>query len=125
MKLDYLADGSPACPLLRLYDFTSAEVNNFHTALSGLASGASERIEVDGLPYVESIGDCRLSLVLTNWDQAVQQLDTFNFECGFTASTWDRVAGLVEPFAKNAVGFQWLVDKPGEPNMLLSATGEW
>jgi hypothetical protein len=125
MKLEYLADGSPDCPLLRLYDFTPAEAGQLLAVVAGLASGEDKRVEVDRLSFVEAIGGCRLALVCKSWDQAVLWVGPLAFECGFTAGTWDNVAGLVEPFAESAGGFQWLAGSPGEASMLLSASGQW
>jgi hypothetical protein len=128
MKLEYLADGSPDCPLIRLFDFNLAEAQQLLAALTPLASGAGERVELHGLPFVEPVNGCRLALVRRSWDQAIIRGNgPCEFECGFTADTWDNVAGLVEPFAQGAGGFQWLAGVPGEPALLLSASssGEW
>lgn len=70
MKLEYLSEGSPECPLIRLYDFTTDE-------------------------------------------------------SGLTASTWNHIVDLIEPFTRAAVGFQWLSGPPGEAALLLSADGKW
>jgi len=126
MKLEDLAAGSPDCPLIRLYDFTPAEAYQLHAAVSGLASDATERVEVDRLPFVEPVGGCRLALVRRSWDQAVVSgAGPAEFECGFTAGTWDNIAGLMEPFAARAGGFQWLAGRPGEAALLLSSSGQW
>jgi hypothetical protein len=127
MKLEYLADGSPDCPLLRLYDFSAAEAVHLRAALIGLASGTAERVEVHQLPFIESVGGCRLSLVRKSWDQAVLKVGPSAFECAFTAGTWDNIAGLVEPFTESAGGFQWLTGIPAEAALLLSASasGQW
>ena len=125
MKLECLADGSPDCPLVRLYDFTSAEARQLLAAVADLASGTAERIEVHRLSFVESIGGCRLRLVRKSWDHAVLQVGPSVFECGLTDGTWDKVAGLLEPFAGSAGGYQWLAGSPGEAALLLSASGTW
>jgi hypothetical protein len=126
MKLEYLAAGSLDCPLIRLYDFTPAEAEQLHAAVAALASGTTERVEVHQMPFVESLAGCRLVLVRRAWDQAVVCGDkSAGFECGFTATTWDNVAGLIEPFAESASGFQWLAGVPGEAAVLLSASGQW
>jgi hypothetical protein len=125
MKLEYLADGSHDCPLLRLYDFTPAEAGQFLATVAGLASGAAERVEVHRLPFVEPVDGCRLSLARRSWDQALVRVGPSAFECAFTAGTWDNVAGLVEPFANDAGGFQWLAGSPGEASVLLSVSGQW
>ncbi len=128
MKLEYLAKGSPDCPLLRLYDFDPGEARQLLAALITLASGTAERIEVHQLPFAESLGDCRLALIRRSWDQAIVCLPRPpEFECRFTADTWDNVAALVEPFAEGSGGFQWLAGVPGEAALLLSASdsGQW
>jgi hypothetical protein len=126
MKLEYLSAGSRDCPLLRLYDFTAAEANQLHKAIAALASGASERIELDRLPFVEPLGGCRLTLACRSSDQAVRREGgSTDFECGFTLGTWGQVADLIEPFAACTTGFQWLAGSPGEASLLLSARGVW
>jgi hypothetical protein len=93
-------------------------------AIAALSSGSAERIEVDRLPFVEPVGGCRLALVGRSWDRAVTRAGgPTEFECGFTADTWDNIAGLIEPFARGAGGFQWLAGVPGEAALLLSASG--
>jgi hypothetical protein len=125
MKLEYLA-GAGDHPLIRLYDFTPAQAVRLQAALLELASGAAERVEVHRLAWVARVGGCRLTLFRQTWDQAiVQRAEPADFECGFTAATWDNVAGLLEPFAQGAVGFQWLAGMPGEAALLLSVTGQW
>jgi hypothetical protein len=126
MQLEYLATGSPDCPLLRLYDFTTLEARQLHAAIASLATEAAEHVEIHQLPFVKVVGGCRLTLVLSTRDQAVISKGPLpDFECRFTAGTWDNVAGLVEPFAVSARGFQWLAGVPGEISVLLSASGEW
>jgi hypothetical protein len=126
MKLEYLNAGSPDCPLIRLYDFTAAEAALLLSAVTALASGAVERIDMDRLPYIEPVGGCQLALMGQAWDQAIaRESGPAGFVCGLTADSWDNVAGLVEPFAIGASGFQWLVVGSGEAALLLSSTGLW
>jgi hypothetical protein len=126
MKLEYLATGSPDCPLIRLYDFTPEEARQLLASVTALASGAVAQVEVHRLPFVEAVGPSRLALVRHSWDQAVvRRPGPAEFECGFTASTWDNVAGLIEPFAEGAGGFQWLAGVPGEAALVLTTTGQW
>jgi hypothetical protein len=126
VKLEYIPAGAPNCPLIRLYDFTSAEACHLQAAVSGLASGRTERVEVDLLPFVEAVGGCRLALVRRKWDQAAIACGRDNeFECGLTAGSWEDVSELIKPFAEGANGFQWLAGVPGEAALLLSPTGQW
>jgi hypothetical protein len=126
VNLEYLRDGSPDCPLIRLYGFTKQEANQVLHAIELLATGSAPFVDVHELPCVESIGDCRLRLLIRTWDQGIMlKARPAAFECGFTSTTWDNVAGLVEPFAQEADGFQWLAGTPGEPALLLSVDGMW
>ena len=79
MKLEYLIDGSPKRPRIRLYDFTPAEAGGLRGAVSELASEAVQRIEVHGLPFVEPVGGCELALVRNSWDQGVLRAGTSKF----------------------------------------------
>jgi hypothetical protein len=125
MKLEFLPDGSPDCPLLRLYAFTTSEARRLGEAIAELASGASDCVEIHHLPWVKSIGDCRLTLVVRPWDQGiVGKGGPEEFECGLTAVTWDNVAGLIAPFADGGRGYQWLAGTPGT-SLLLSVDGQW
>jgi hypothetical protein len=128
MKLDYLTSGSSECPLIRLYDFQPAEATGLLAAINTLVSTAAQRVEVDRLPFVEAAGGCRLVFTRQHWDRAIVSSPNRNeFECGFTAATWDNVAGLVEPFTEGVGGFQWLAGAPGDAASLISASprGEW
>jgi hypothetical protein len=125
MKLDFLTDGSPECPLLRLHDFTSTEAGHLLVALSSLANEATDRIEVHRLPFVEPVGGCRASFVRGTRDQGVAQVAPLDFVCGFTVGTWENVVGLIRPCVNSSPGFQWLAGLPGEASLLLSASGQW
>jgi hypothetical protein len=125
MKLDYLADGSPNCPLLRLYDFTPVEAGRLRAAVSELANEVTGEVDVHRLPFVDAVDEIRLTLVRMSRELGLSRVASQEFECGFTANTWDNVAGLIEPFATSAQGFQWLVELPGETGLLLSASGQW
>src|SRR5436305_12457440 len=94
MKLEYLPDGSPDCTLIRLYDFTPVEAQSLHAVLMELAAGSPRRAELHECPWVESVGGCRLTLYVSSWDTAINcKSGPAVIECGFTASTWDNVAG--------------------------------
>jgi hypothetical protein len=126
VKLEFLADGSADCPHIRLFEFTPTEAARLQSAVAGLATRIAERVEVHQIEGVESIGNCRLALVVRDWNQGVVRTDLgANFECGFTVATWDNVAGLIEPFAQGSSGYQWLADSPGEAPLLFSVDGRW
>ena len=127
MKLEYLASGSPDCPLIRLYDFHPSEAADLLAVINTLAFAAAARVEVDQLAFVEPVGGCRLVFTRRLQDRVVHGPQESELECGVTAATWDNVAGLLEPFAKGAGGFQWLARAHGDAALLISASagGEW
>lgn len=125
VRLEFLPEGSPECPLIRLFDFSVIEAGRLAALVADLAAGRVERIAVHELHGVAPVGGCKLVLCLRDWDQAVLQFGPCAFECGFTANTWDNVAGLVKPFAVGCGGFQWLARVPGEAALLLSKNGLW
>ena len=125
MKLEYLASGSSDCPLIRLYDFTRVEAAELSSSVMNLANGELREVAVDELPFVTSIEGCQLAIVAGTWDAGVVQKPDGSFICRLTPATWDNVAGLIEPFANDATGYQWIVGTPGEAAILLSANGQW
>lgn len=125
MKLEFLPDGSDACPLIRVYDFDRAEAARLFAALSALAARERERIAVHDLPGAEPISECRLFLRTGARDRGVVQLPgPASFECVLTPGSWNNVAGLVEPFLIGKGGYQWLVGS-GDAKWLLSTDGHW
>jgi hypothetical protein len=120
-----MPEGSPDCPLIRLFDFTTAEAASLGAAVAGLAAGVSERLAVHELRGVEPVGGCELVFRVLGWDQAVVRVGPVTFECGFTAGTWNEIAWLIEPFTADAGGYQWLAGVPGEASLLLSVSGQW
>ncbi len=125
MRLEYLAEGSPDCPLIRLSHFSATEAFSLASAVAMLGSGKTDRVAIHELPGVAAFEECELVLVSHAWDQAIIRVGASSFECRFTTGTWDNLAGLIEPFASGVGGYQWLAEVPGEARLLLSATGEW
>jgi hypothetical protein len=125
MKLEYLASGSPDCPLIRLYDFSNVEATELCSTIEKLANGALREVAIGELPFITAIDGCQLSILAGTWDAGVVQLPDGSFICRLTPDTWDNVAGLIEPFMQDATGYQWLVSTPGDAAILLSVNGQW
>lgn len=127
MKLELLSDGSEDCPLIRLYDFSPAEAGRLFAAVSALASGAQYSVWVHKMAGVEAVADCRLLLRSGSRDSGlVRSAEPVQFECILAPVSWGNVAGLIEPFVKDADGgtCQWLVSS-GDARWLLSTDGRW
>jgi len=125
MKLDYYVNAVDGLPIVRTYDFTEFEISALLLAIQELSMERNTYFEVHSMIGILSINGCQFTLRLNKWDQAIVRISPSNFECGFTAGTWENIAGLVEPFTHGAGGFQWLADTPGEALWLLSTTGGW
>jgi hypothetical protein len=125
VRLEYLPAGSLDCPLILLAEFKPSEALQLRDAVVNLANARIEQLAVHELPDVVPVSGCELMFRVRAWDQAVVQVGPTSFECGFTAGTWDNVAGLVDPFVREVAGHQWLANSPGEVALLLSASGKW
>jgi hypothetical protein len=125
MKLEYLADGSPDCPLVRLYDFDRDEIGKLLLALRDLSSRTVQQVSLHQQPFIESIGACELNLVSATQDHDIVQIQTSRFDFKRSQSGWDDLIRLIEPFSAVANNsFQWLSRKNGI-SLLLSCDGLW
>lgn len=80
MKLEYIADGSPYCPLIRLYEFTDIETAGLRTKVAELAQGSSISIALHDLNFVTPIGNCELILIVADDGQGILAINTFKFK---------------------------------------------
>jgi hypothetical protein len=125
MKIEFLPDGSPDCPLIRLYAFDRAEAVRLREIANTLASGSQQAISLHEEPGMEPIGGCQLDLCLGRQDSGIVRKAPLKFACVLTADGWRDVAFLVQPFCETqSGGFQWL-NEVGEMSLLLSRDGNW
>jgi hypothetical protein len=127
VNLEYLPEGSEACPLLRLFNFSPAEALQLQQATVGVATQAVNEVVVNDMTGVRGIAGCRLTLKAGKRDIGVRHLGGNSFECVLTPNTWDNVSGLIEPFCEpGQAGYQWLVNVSySDANLLLSRDGSW
>ena len=71
MELEYIHEGSSDCPLIRLFNFQTTEINNLHLMVSGLAEGKRDSIVLNELAFVDSIEGCSLTLILGGTDNGI------------------------------------------------------
>jgi len=126
MKIEYLEDGSPDCPLIRLYEFIPEEAIRLRESFLSLASGKQDTIELHNAPGMQSMRGCCLTLRLGQRDVGLVRTGPTSFKCVLTASAWSNLAGLTEPFqaAEMDGHYQWLSEH-GKANLLLSPLGDW
>jgi hypothetical protein len=78
------------------------------------------------LPFVTSVGGCRLILKVGSKDEGTIHVSNAVFECILTRATWENAEGLVEPFCEgNLSGYQWLYDLDTDIEFLFSPSGDW
>ena len=126
MKMEFLASGSPDCPILRLFDFDRPQACRLREAVGELASGTVTAVDLDEVGLAEPVGGCRLVLKVGRTDQGVVRGGPTQFFCVLTSEAWSNVEGLTEPFCESADprGLQWL-DEHSDVSLLLSPTGRW
>ena len=126
MKLDATLMQPSNDAIIRLYDFSTAEVRELQSAIESLAERKVDELAVHELPFIEPIGGARLILLVAAYDQSlIDGEGDRTFDCRFMPETWDNVAGLIEPFSQDARGFQWLAGGPESSGLVLSVDGRW
>lgn len=126
MKIEFLENGSPDFPLIRIYDFDESEVRTLFDAITALSNGSSKSVAIHELPKVESVAHCHLTAESTKRDIGVSRIrnEENSFLWELKPSGWDNVAGLIEPFLERLSGAQFL-DSPSKISVLLSWSGDW
>lgn len=125
MKLEFLASGSPDCPLIRLYEFNSEEAYQLRRMALQLARRKETAVLLHKDSSVVAIGGCELRLKKGEKDLGASQISFLKFECILSPSGWLQVADLIRPFTRGAAnGYQWL-SETGTVKILLSCDGKW
>jgi hypothetical protein len=125
MRIDFLDKGSADCPLIRIYGFHPDECIRLKRVFERLARGEAQEICLNDLPGVEPANGFGLIAKTGKRDRGVLYDNHNAFEWVLTPSTWDNVAGLIEPFCiLGSGGYQWL-EQVGEIGVLISRTGCW
>lgn len=125
MKLEYLSDGSPDCPLIRLYEFDQSEARQLRQLVESLVTGERQDIALQNEMWVEAVSGCCLSLRVGTRNQGVRQVQPLRFECVLTPDGWSNVEGLLEPSSESDTsGFQWLTSCGGVA-LLISRDSHW
>jgi hypothetical protein len=125
LTLEFLADGSPDCPLVLLHGKAPHVVRDLAAALGGLARGD---LELETFPGIEAVGGCRVTARVTRRDLGIRQVGPTAFAWELSTSGWDQVAGLLEPFSEptSSDGFQWLeAKKPQGISFIISSARHW
>jgi len=129
MKLEFLADGSDDCPLLRLYRFDAIGAMRLREAFRCLADGSRQNVPLHEEWWIEPLENCQLDLRLGKRDLGVVQRLPMRFECVLSRDGWLEAMEKTDPFCIRPQNeqpeiYQWL-NHDGEVSLLLSPTGKW
>lgn len=128
MKMELLLDGSPDCPLLRLYDFDAQQACDLQLVVLGLTSGTLTEASLSDAMSVDAIDGCSLTLQCGDVDQGIVPSNGYDrpLVCRLSRSTWQAVAKLIAPFCLSSTPghYQWL-DETSPISWLLSPDGAW
>jgi hypothetical protein len=127
--MEYLDDPAarPQIRVLLLYDLRTAEVEVLRDAVDRLSRGRpGEEVRVNALPGVVAVGGCSLVAAVGGADLGVEPSHSdLDFRCELSASGWERVSGLLEPFlAPDSRGFQYLSEE-GAVEWIISHDRGW
>jgi hypothetical protein len=135
MKVEFLADGAEACPLIRLFDPAQEELERLFDRVGKLADngGGFWLHSLKGFDQTP----LRIKLIAAESDTGVSRsAASAEWTWELTPQSWDTVAALIEPFASDHRdgAYQWLTGPMashgldvGETSVLLSASrdGRW
>lgn len=114
MRIEYLHEGSPNCPLLRFYGNDLQDFSILRQRFKELGSGALPHVGIHDLPGFQAIRGCTLTAKVGQKNEGVSQVGPGqDFEWVLTRDSWETVRELTEPFLelRKAHLHQWLAGK--------------
>ena len=127
MKIDFLPDGSPDCPLIRLSDFDTLQACHLRELILSLTEETSPEVLLQEALWAQTVNLRSFVLQVSEVDQGiVQGSGNGVFLCRLNCSSWQSVADLILPFCSDsrAGTYQWL-DETSVISLLLSPNGSW
>lgn len=122
MRIEFLADGSDMCPLIRLYDWWPEERDALHRAALDLADGHITEFALHEQPWAKPIDGCRFFWRIDRKNIGVRLPEEGReFVLRYGEEAWREVADKI---AALGGGFNWLTME-GEVEVLLSWDGHW
>src|SRR5579872_2347879 len=119
MKLEYLPDGSPDAPFIRLYDFSSNEKERLRQFFEDIAEARKNIIALHEQDFIEPISNCKVWIALhdtrledENAILATSEKDLM-FTWMMTKDEWNETIDLVDAYSLRPNTFQWLTDDLG------------
>lgn len=125
MKIEFLPEGSPDCPLIRIFQFQREEVEALRAACRELAEGKRTEFILHEQPWIDAVGECAFIWKAGTKDMGVRLPPPGDpFVLIFSDEGWREVEDKLLPFADSSPEFNWLTDG-GEVEVLISNDGSW
>lgn len=132
MKIEFLPDGSPDCPLIRIYGTSCDEFRELFTRMQEIAEGTRDRLDIHAITWFQPIRGTSLTLTIAANESLHGHASKFEWK--LSRDRCSELASLIEPFTgPGASGFQWLCGgrspypSPSNVAVLIScsADGSW
>jgi hypothetical protein len=125
VKLEHL----PAAPdghdeLIRLFNFDAREAAALMAVVSDWLRDPSGPLQLDTLPFIFNV-NCSVRSVVADKDEGIWAIGAGAFECRSRIASIEWMLNLMEPFSKEATGYQWLYDLDTPIELLFSPMGAW
>lgn len=128
MKIDYLPDGSPDCPIIRFFDFTAEEASALMERFRSLSMTGSPSFSTKDLPFVRSLDETTIEFLVNAQDVGLLSAGDRVFHCIGSAAMYREMTELMEPFSKDIDPntFQW-INELSDISLLLTSSknGSW
>lgn len=125
MKLEFLSEVSPDCPLIPLSSFTRRAALRLKQIVCQLSTGKLQEISLHDEAGIEPVHDCQLILRLSKHDKGITETGPLRFDCVLSDEGWLDVSTLLEPFcAATRNAFNGSLKKDPFP-FLISVKGTW
>lgn len=126
MKVDFLPDGAPDCPLIRLYDYRDGELERLRVVCRELADGVRAEFALHEQPWIDAVDGLRFIWRACSQDIGVNMPRSGEpFVLAYSDEAWreveEKIAGLEE---SGRGGFNWLTME-GDVGLLISPDGPW
>jgi hypothetical protein len=125
LKLEFFEDGLDGGPMILLHSGRPGEVADLCAELQTLSEGVDRQLALHELPFVQSVGQCRLLAVSAPADLGVVARAA-DFVWTLDSESWLQVTELLEPLRepRGGVSFQYLNPRQG-PAVIYSTARSW
>jgi hypothetical protein len=124
MRIEYMKDSSNG-PLLRIFDFSNAEVNEFKDLIDKLIAEEVQEVPLHEHCLINPNDNAHLRFKLGQ-NQGIRNKGN-EFECVLNKESYSNMVELISSFALHPVEFKgyYFLDETSDISLLISPDGEW